>query len=1039
MGKYEDITRSFYEEYEEPVIEDYIVGFSGLDPDRKIKPEEIDHEKLDGLLGGDFSGRYHLTNDQVRKFTGYQGQIDQEIRERDAAISQLRTDSENAVSTLRTDTDQSIRQLRTDTDNAVSTLRTDTDQSISQLRTDSETAVRNLQAEKNRDIQTLNMDLATTKSTMSNQVSEISARQSAVEATQANISARFDEALEGVTEDSEVIDARVDAENTRHVNLGANIRNLHRRVIEGERTSRERDKAIHEHLQEQADELAVEVLRHTLELDANEERVYEIDERLKDETEYRKSDTRYLTGEIAEEARERFLSDEALNDDMYEEYRIRKRADDELRDDISATREKATSIHEHLQEQADELAGALLTEEFTRRDEIQTLKDIILHWKQKSLEVEEHISEQLAELSLGVIRNAYNVRETDERVLAQQRHVAREISNLREDVDTNAYTLMDLAVQLSRNSTGESAYVNPLDWSKSESLAIPEPRCAVVNISGIDAMPTSKTVELNAVMEFWDLQGNYFSKNITCAAQGNSSMGYVKKNVKFDLLNNNGSEFELKIGDWVAQDGFHLKAYYTDFFRGVAVASYKFWDEVMTHNTERPHVKALYADDVKDLTLQLDTGALCHPDGFPCLVYLNGEFYGIFAWQIKKQRKNYRMDKSTVEHIHIDGTLYTQYFWNGVINWTVFEIRNPNKLYTMDGKKYDGDAPRELIDETSEKYDPDNKDHKRTAKVKRYIQALVQNFSELKTLYTAYTRSRTDGNLAAVKAKYEEIFDWENQRDYLIFSDIIKNSDGFGKNWQWTTYDGVKWYVNAYDLDMSYGGDWQGRYITAPLTDHITTSTAIPTGYIPLLYNTELEARYAELREAGIIDVEHIASKLKDWCGRIGTGNYELEYEKWPNSPCILNYTDSLARVKSWLETEIANMDTVYHYVSQEQQQQQELRQIEEIETQAKIIRQREISQRSEFLYGMINGLQEQINELAYMKLSDIQAKEELEGRLSVMEGEIDAVMSEIDPDGTATDEGADEAITDAMNSEELAEVEPEFEGIADEIFGVNP
>ena len=47
-------------------------------------------------------------------------------------------------------------------------------------------------------------------------------------------------------------------------------------------------------------------------------------------------------------------------------------------------------------------------------------------------------------------------------------------------------------------------------------------------------------------------------------------------------------------------------------------------------------------------------------------MYLNGEFYGVFSWQIKKQRKNYHINKITVEHIHIDGSLYIQYFWNGV-------------------------------------------------------------------------------------------------------------------------------------------------------------------------------------------------------------------------------------------------------------------------------------------------------------------------------------------------------------------------------------
>ena len=478
---------------------------------------------------------------------------------------------------------------------------------------------------------------------------------------------------------------------------------------------------------------------------------------------------------------------------------------------------------------------------------------------------------------------------------------------------------------------------SPVNWSSASSLAIPEPRCAVVNFSGLAAMPTSKTADTPAVLEFWDMQGNYFKKNILCSAQGSSSLAYPKKNVKVDLLNEDGSEFDLKIGNWVAQDGFHLKSYYTDFFRGVGVTSYKFWDEIMRFNgldKDRPYKRVMInaseiltsgtsLNNPDDMTLQLDTGALCHPDGFPCIVYLNGTFYGIFSWQIKKQRKNYRMDKSTVEHIHLDGTLYTQYFWNGVINWTTFEIRNPNKLYTMDGKKYDGDSPKELIDETSEKYNPDNKDHVRSAKVKKYIQDLVHRFGELKALYSEYSSKKSDEVLLAAKDIYSEIFDRDNMRDYLIFSDIIDNSDGIGHNCQWTTYDGVKWYVNAYDLDMSFGGDWQGRYITAPIANHIymhtlwgNLGTSCPIYYANALYRTELEARYKALRDTGIIDVEHIVSKLEDWTARIGQGNYVLEYERWPDSPCLVNYNDSVDRVRKWLTIEIANMDRVYNYKS---------------------------------------------------------------------------------------------------------------------------
>ena len=347
------------------------------------------------------------------------------------------------------------------------------------------------------------------------------------------------------------------------------------------------------------------------------------------------------------------------------------------------------------------------------------------------------------------------------------------------------------------------------------------------------------------------------------------------------------------------------------------------------------------------------------------------------------------MEKGTVEHIHLDGVLNTTNFWNGTINWTRFEIRNPNKLYTMDGKKYDGDAPKELIDETSAKYDPNNKDHMRSAKVKRYIQSLVHGFGELKTLYTAYTRSPTAGNLAAVKAKYEELFDWENIRDYLIFTDIIKDWDAFGNNCQWTTYDGVRWYVNAYDLDLSFGGHFHGVNITPPQIGHITTDGAYPYRYVARLYGTELEARYAELREAGIIDTDHIVSMLKDWCTRIGAANFDLEYKKWPESPCIVNYTDSIYRVREWLETEIKYMDAEYHYVSKEAEAKAEKKAIEE-RIQAT---QEEISQERRMRYRCVRGLQEQVNELAYLKLDGMMKERELEKRLAGIDESIEEIL----------------------------------------------
>ena len=255
----------------------------------------------------------------------------------------------------------------------------------------------------------------------------------------------------------------------------------------------------------------------------------------------------------------------------------------------------------------------------------------------------------------------------------------------------------------------------------------------------------------------------------------------------------------------------------------------------------------------------------------------------------------------------------------------------------------------------------------RSATVKRYIQRLVRRFGELKPLYITYCATLSDETRAAVKAVYEELFDWENMRDYLIFSDVINNRDGFGKNWQWTTYDGVKWYVNAYDLDISFGTNFVAQ-ISPPLTGHVDVSASLtlPSGYMFGLYRPELQARYKELRDAGIISVSNILGKLEDWTARVGSDNYELEYQRWPNSTCIVNYIDSIYRVKKWLETEIANMDKVYHYNAFTWGDMQKIHDadIESV--------RRETAGLANLRHIYDEGLQEQINELAELRLTQI-------------------------------------------------------------------
>ena len=473
----------------------------------------------------------------------------------------------------------------------------------------------------------------------------------------------------------------------------------------------------------------------------------------------------------------------------------------------------------------------------------------------------------------------------------------------------------------------------PIDWSESSFIQIPEPRFAIINVSNIDSMPTTKTQNKKAFLEFWDMQGNYFKKHAILNAQGRSSMSFPKKNIAIDLCDDEwvgDATPKLRIGNWVPQDSFHMKANYTDFFRGVGTVTYKLYEEIVNTRgifEDRPWKKALIDIDkigtstksignpyVGNFNLLTDTGALCFPEGFPVACYLNGSFYGIFTWQLKKHRDNYHMNKATAEHVHLDGIVNKDYFWGGTIDWSQFEVRNPKNLYAIGGNKYDADIKQEEIAGDAEvnawialgKLPDDTvisskieKNLQLTAKVKKYILAFSQFLTEVKAADSTYeSSSKASSDLDAFKAVFEKFFDPDNVIDYLIISDISNNYDGiWGNNWQLFTYDGKKWWIGLYDVDGTWGNHYTGSKIVNVLTGHSSGSMDMPFGYITKYYDKELKARYEELANQGIISYNHISAMLRKFTLKIGTSFYEDEYSKWKDSPCA---SDSIVRSDYW-------------------------------------------------------------------------------------------------------------------------------------------
>lgn len=423
-----------------------------------------------------------------------------------------------------------------------------------------------------------------------------------------------------------------------------------------------------------------------------------------------------------------------------------------------------------------------------------------------------------------------------------------------------------------------------MDWSDNSEIHIPEPNCAFANIIG--EFPTTKGNTTKGIIQFYDMQGNYFQKYIEMDIHGRTSAGFKKKNYTFDFYNDEEmtDSFVVKFGNWVAFDSYYFQGWYTDSFRGIDIIAYKLYQKIIgTHGcmkdkpykyTTLSNISSEGSDNETNIDINLGKNALCTPMGFPVIMYHNGEFWGIYTVMLKKNRDNFLMDKKDYTSIMLDLDQINVVV--GDLKWDSFEIRNPKTLICMDGSKYDGDNPKELIDETSDVYDASNKDMVNTIKTKTALKNLCQAYNDIQKAIEAKKTNEEIRNLI------EQHYNVDYVIDYILFSNVIENVDGWGGNWQWSTWDGVKWNPNPYDLNATFGLDPYGVLGNSPST---TISSSSIASIVYQYYLNEITARYSELRKAGVISVEYISNLFDEWIKRIGTENYSKEFKKWNTTP----------------------------------------------------------------------------------------------------------------------------------------------------------
>lgn len=363
-----------------------------------------------------------------------------------------------------------------------------------------------------------------------------------------------------------------------------------------------------------------------------------------------------------------------------------------------------------------------------------------------------------------------------------------------------------------------------------------------------DTYGMSKNTECALAYKYGDRQG-------TCSMkwQGSSSIKWSKKNytIKFDTA------FEAKEG-WGEQKKYCLKANYVDASHARNIIGARIWaDFVKSRTTKNERLEAL-----------ANCGAV---DGFPIIMVLNGEFHGLYTFNIPKDKWMMGMgDGSSEAILCAEGV-------NGGNSTTTFKA-----LANLDGNDF------------SVEYAPDEDD---TEWIKTSINRLI--------------KAVMDSDGTDIDTTIAQYLDIDSAIDYILFVVFIFGFDNLHRNYLLSTYDGTKWFFTQYDMDSTFGletgltGDPCAPY-------RMSFSQVKSISYLAKLLckhkKQEIIDRYRQLRQVGypLSDTAPMMTAI-DFISEIPQGVYAKDFDKWRG--IRLTSTNNYAQLAEFMGKRLKFMD----------------------------------------------------------------------------------------------------------------------------------
>lgn len=359
---------------------------------------------------------------------------------------------------------------------------------------------------------------------------------------------------------------------------------------------------------------------------------------------------------------------------------------------------------------------------------------------------------------------------------------------------------------------------NRIDYQPNEDVTISVSSMPKVYITG--TLPTTKSDGEVPVTVMYNGTTLNFTEYATLKVQGDSSTQYPKKNFTIKLFTDSGRTTKAKhnFNGWGKKNKYVLKANWIDLTHARNIVSARLWSDVVASRSDYDSLPQRLRESPNNAAI----------DGFPVKLFANGVYQGRYTWNIAKDDFLFNMDEESESNVALCGE-------GGSAD------ASTSALFRELARVDETDWTDELHDT-----------------VPQSVVTQLNNF-------ITFVMNSSDADFVANFGNYADLTSFI---DYRCFQDCICGHDSSYKNQILLSYDGLKYYASAYDMDSTFGLYWDGASFVE--TDR-PWRVMPPNAKSNLLYDRleslflpQIKARYSVLRQ-GPLSANNIISRFEDF------------------------------------------------------------------------------------------------------------------------------------------------------------------------------